>query len=80
MKETRSTFRDWLRPTIGISGIGLISLLAWVAAAVGHTDPSRCLLFGLAPLFVVSLRYPWFGRILGWSGLLAQTALLFLRA
>jgi len=78
MTNTQSTFRDWLRPTLAISGVGLVSLLCWAAADAAFTDPSRCLLVAMAPLAVASFRYPWFGRFLGWSGVLAQAAVLFL--
>ena len=78
MTETRSTFGKRLRSTLGICGVGLISLLSWAAATAAFTDLGCCLPVALFPLVVASFRYPWFGRVLGWSGLLAQVTLLFL--
>jgi hypothetical protein len=78
MLETRSTFRDWLRPAVAIGGAGLISLLCWAAASAAFTDPGRGLPIALAPLIVASFHHPWFARVLGWSGILAQVAVLFL--
>ena len=78
MTKTQSTFGDWLRPALAISGLGLVSLLCWAAADAAFTDPSRCLVLAMAPLAVASIRHPWFGRFLGWSGVLAQAAVLFL--
>jgi hypothetical protein len=78
MKEKRSTFRDWLHPAFGISGVGLFSALCWMAASAAIADPTRCLLIALAPLVVASYRHLWVGRALGWSGLAAQAALLLL--
>jgi len=78
MKEKRSTFRDGMCLALGIAGVGLLSLLVWVDADSTLTNPGRYHFIALAPLIVVSCRYPEVGRFLGWSGLVAQAGLLLL--
>jgi hypothetical protein len=78
MKEKRSTLRDGLCLALGIAGVGLLSLLVWVDIDSTLTNSSRYHLIALAPLIVASYRYPEVGRVLGWSGLVAQAGLLLL--
>ncbi len=76
MEEKRSTFRAGLGLALGVAGVGLVSLLAWVDADSTLADPGRYHLIALAPLIVASYRHPEIGRVLGWSGLVAQAGVL----
>ncbi|MGD8700218.1 MAG: hypothetical protein PVJ43_13060 [Gemmatimonadales bacterium] len=78
MTEKYSTVQVWTPLAGKIGGLLLVSFLFWIAANFALRDPLCCLHIALVPLIVASFRDLWIGRVLGWSGFLAQVAVLIL--
>lgn len=78
MTENHSTLQVWRSPARRMTGLLLVSLLCWVGANAALADPLCCLQISLVPLVITSFHDLWIGRVLGWSGFLAQVAVLIL--
>lgn len=76
MTNTRSTARDHLRVALSLTSVGLVSLLCWQAAPTVLGQGDHCIALALAPLMFASFRHPLLGRLLAWSGVLAQIAIM----
>lgn len=74
MIDSRSTGRERLKAVLGLVGLGLISLFYWITALAIFTQPDEFVILALAPLLVASFRHPVLGRILAWTGVVAQIA------